>query len=137
MNYPHAPVPLGMAPQPMGAYGYPPMPAVDMYGQPALYNGYVGAVDPVYSGYRGMTPPLPHYRRRRSRWARMMEALVMGSEAERLREVAVRHDMLLGGMGDRAMLSDPYYGGYGYGAYPPPVRGMGMGVGMYDYNPYF
>jgi len=138
MTYPHhAAIPLGVAPQPMGAYPYPPTHAVDMYGQPLLasYPHPVHAVDPVYSGYRGVTPPLPYYpRRRKSRWARMMEALVMGSEAERLREVAVRHDMLLGGLPDhRAMLGDPYYGhgGYGYGGYPP-VRGLGVPV----YDPY-
>ena len=137
MNQP--PLPIGVAPQPMGAYP----PALDMYGQP-LYNAY----DPLYSGLRG-TPPLPYYpRRRRSAWKRMAEALFMGSEAERLRETAVRHEMLVDGLTrERAMsMVDPYYGAYGYGGYPvppvgrslslaAPVPGMGLGA-AYDYYYY-
>ena len=96
--------------------------ALDYYGQPVYPSydygtsgyGYRGGVG--YRGSRGL-----HYPRRRGRLSRMMEALFLGSDTDRLRAIEIQHEMGYMPGGHPAA-----YAGYGMA----PGYGMALGYGM-------
>ena len=123
-------------------------PIIPQAGQliPMPYPGHNTAADylypsplPPYSGHldygvypRGYGSPRMHIpRRKRGRMARMMEALFMGGEVDRLRMLEMQAGMGgeyaygmggmggMGGMYGRGMMDDGYGSSYGYGS-----RGM-------------
>jgi hypothetical protein len=101
--------------------------AADYYYTQPMYPGYPSTLDYGMppSGYRGFRR---YYPRKRGRFARAMEALVMGSESERLRAVEVQADMMgyappYGYPRSTGFMDDGYYGrGMYYGRCPYPHR---------------
>ena len=118
-----AAIPAGIIPPTAVVPGYVGTnPVLDPYGQP-VYPGYDYAGGYGYRGYRGGRG---YYPRKRGRFSRMIEALLLGSEQDRLRSIELQHEM--GYMGAHPASYAGYAMAPGYAmspGYSVPPYGLG------------
>jgi len=100
--------------------------ALDYYGQSA-YPGYDYGTGYGYRGGLGYRGSRGYYPRKRGRLSRMMEALFLGSETDRLRAIEIQHEM--GYMPGHPAAYAGYGMAPGYGMSPGYAMGSGYGMG--------